>query len=210
MVIGNIKKILTIVGLISLVGCVPIEQNKSSNGVKMDMKPSDDPVISKHLGQTQDALNNQLKSSTAAKKVIGDLEEQQIIGPGARTFYVDDTKKTNIKVDPNVKLISPPINLPQQYYDVPKVDDKENFVTSTKRTHSKLSSVSRVVIKKGDTLYSISKKYNVPLSELIRINHLKSASDIKIGQTVVLSNDEPKQSATKKQSTKKANIKKKH
>ena len=210
MVIGNIKKILTLVGLISLVGCVPIEQNKSGSAIRMDMKPSEDPVVSKHLGQTQDVLSNQLKSSSAAKRVIGDLEEQQIIGPEARTFYVDDARKTNIKVDPNVQLISPPSNLPNQYYEVPRVETKESFVGSKKVAHKGTSDkITRVIVKKGDTLYSISKKYGTPLNELLRINHLKSASDIKIGQSVLLTEEQSSNNKSN-QKSKKVVKKKKH
>ena len=37
------------------------------------------------------------------------------------------------------------------------------------------------VVKKGDTLYSISKKYSVTIEELKKLNKLKS-NEIKIGQ----------------------------
>jgi LysM repeat protein len=39
------------------------------------------------------------------------------------------------------------------------------------------------VVKKGDTLYSISKKFNISVSELIKINDIKN-NTISIGQTL--------------------------
>jgi LysM repeat protein len=39
------------------------------------------------------------------------------------------------------------------------------------------------VVKKGDTLYSISKKFNISVSELVKINDIKN-NTISIGQTL--------------------------
>ena len=46
------------------------------------------------------------------------------------------------------------------------------------------------IVKKGDTLYSISKKYNIPVDEIIRINNLKS-NLLQIGQVIYLNNMTP-------------------
>ena len=43
-----------------------------------------------------------------------------------------------------------------------------------------------VIVQKGDTLYSISKKYNLPLRDLIEINHLRPPYILSLGQTVIL------------------------
>ena len=45
------------------------------------------------------------------------------------------------------------------------------------------------VVMKGDTLYSISKRYNIDLDQLKKINGLDS-SDISIGQVIYLKNKE--------------------
>lgn len=45
---------------------------------------------------------------------------------------------------------------------------------------------SAVTIKKGDTLYSISRKYNVPLREVVESNNLRPPYALRIGQRLKL------------------------
>jgi LysM repeat protein len=40
------------------------------------------------------------------------------------------------------------------------------------------------VVKKGDTIYSISKKYKLNPERLIKLNNIKNPNEIKIGQTL--------------------------
>ena len=44
----------------------------------------------------------------------------------------------------------------------------------------------KVVVRKGDTLYSISRKYNVPIKDLISANRLSSPYTLYVGQTLSL------------------------
>ena len=48
------------------------------------------------------------------------------------------------------------------------------------------SSGSNVTVQKGDTLYSISRKYNVPIKDLININRLSSPYTLYVGQRIKL------------------------
>ncbi len=41
-------------------------------------------------------------------------------------------------------------------------------------------------VQKGDTLWKISKLYNIELTELININHLTDSSNIELGQTLLI------------------------
>lgn len=62
--------------------------------------------------------------------------------------------------------------------------DKEVLGKSYKKVEYASSKPNHIVIK-GDTLYSISRKYGLSVDELKKINDLKS-SDISIGQTLFL------------------------
>jgi murein DD-endopeptidase MepM/ murein hydrolase activator NlpD len=42
------------------------------------------------------------------------------------------------------------------------------------------------VVKRGDTLYGISRKYNVPISKICKINSIRKNSTLRIGQELVL------------------------
>ncbi|MBQ9271674.1 MAG: M23 family metallopeptidase [Alphaproteobacteria bacterium] len=44
----------------------------------------------------------------------------------------------------------------------------------------------KLVVRKGDTLYSISRKYNVPIKDLISANRLSSPYTLYVGQTLSL------------------------
>nr|WP_303934426.1 M23 family metallopeptidase [Treponema denticola] len=57
------------------------------------------------------------------------------------------------------------------------------------------------IIEKGDTLYSISKKYNTPVDSILKKNNLSDPSKIKIGQKLII----PAASSAK--NDKKTNIK---
>jgi len=54
-----------------------------------------------------------------------------------------------------------------------------------KETSKKNESVNSVVVKKGDTLYSLSKRYNTTVEELKRLNNLET-NLILVGQTLRL------------------------
>ena len=41
-----------------------------------------------------------------------------------------------------------------------------------------------ITVKKGDTLYSISRKYNVPIKDMIRVNHLSAPYTLYVGQVL--------------------------
>ncbi|MBQ7633671.1 MAG: M23 family metallopeptidase [Alphaproteobacteria bacterium] len=45
---------------------------------------------------------------------------------------------------------------------------------------------SSVTVQKGDTLYSISRRYNVPIKDLININHMVSPYTLYVGQKISL------------------------
>lgn len=52
--------------------------------------------------------------------------------------------------------------------------------------YSVRSNASAVVVRKGDTLYSISRAHDVPIREVIELNNLTPPYTLKIGQTIKL------------------------
>ena len=67
------------------------------------------------------------------------------------------------------------------------------FDTKFKRSRSKKESISKAIkshhtVRKGDTLYSISKLYNTTVDALKRLNKLNS-TDLKIGQKLIISSN---------------------
>ena len=67
-------------------------------------------------------------------------------------------------------------------YDDVDIDKKEIAVINDTQISRE---TERYVVTKGDTLYSISKKYNIPIEELKRQNNIFDNA-ISIGQTIII------------------------
>lgn len=65
---------------------------------------------------------------------------------------------------------------------VQKKTDKKEITTNKSENNS-----NGIVVQKGDTLYSISKKNNVPLRDLIESNNLEPPYALKVGSTLKVS-----------------------
>ena len=46
--------------------------------------------------------------------------------------------------------------------------------------------IKKIVVQKGDTLFSISKKYFITVEEIMKLNKLKQDSTIYVGQALVI------------------------
>ena len=64
-----------------------------------------------------------------------------------------------------------------------KLSKNQEKEISNKPRKSKIVSGTVHVVKKGDTLYSISKKYNISVSDLVKNNNIKN-NNISIGQNL--------------------------
>jgi len=67
-------------------------------------------------------------------------------------------------------------------YDDVVIDKREMAVINDDQIPRE---TERYVVTKGDTLYSISKKYNIPVEELKRQNNIYDNA-ISIGQTILI------------------------
>jgi flagellum-specific peptidoglycan hydrolase FlgJ len=94
-------------------------------------------------------------------------------------------KKAGYATDPKYpdKLISL-----IERFDLTRFDNKKSKNRDTKylKKISKKNKIHTVV--KGDTLYSVSKKYNVPLDEIIQLNKIKDQT-IYLGQSINIPNN---------------------
>jgi peptidoglycan DL-endopeptidase LytE len=70
------------------------------------------------------------------------------------------------------------------------VIEKESSSTSTStsstKTTSPSSSSSTYIVKSGDTLWSISQRYGIPLSSLEAWNNLRASSVLHVGQKIII------------------------
>ena len=93
--------------------------------------------------------------------------------------WANGLKKAGYATDPRYpeKLITV-----IEKYKLWKFDGSKKQITKSKRSRDeKSNNDSNYVVKKGDTLYSISKKYNISINEIKKKNKLKN-DQLNIGQ----------------------------
>ncbi len=104
------------------------------------------------------------------------------LGRIARRFHttVKKIKRTNglrsnrLRVGQKLKI----------YSRYPVAYNKSKTVKSTKKTGKRKRTYITYKVKPGDTLWNISRKYNVSLSEIMKWNRLKKHSKLKPGMTL--------------------------
>ena len=80
-----------------------------------------------------------------------------------------------------------------------KKELKENSISEKKLAHSQIS-INEIyhLVKKGDTLSSVSHKYSVSVTELRELNDLKKSAKLKNGQKLLVKSAGPKMYTVKK------------
>lgn len=164
---------------------------KSQQSVAMD-----NAVAVKEVQKTHTVKNGE-KISTIAKKygvTVADLRSWNYIGskglrPGKKLIvYVRQdvpaataTAKSDAPKAPQTNIATKaPAGSATKTDDsttTQKVKLAENTSAAKTATHN---------VQKGETLYSISKKHNIPMEKLIEYNNLKKNSQLRIGQKIKL------------------------
>lgn len=84
----------------------------------------------------------------------------------------DIVVKINIKI--TVKL--------EEEYNINIIDN----ITSEEIDESKFDSMNMYIVKKGDTLWAISKKYKTTVSKITNTNNLKDENKLEVGQKILI------------------------
>ena len=71
-------------------------------------------------------------------------------------------------------------------YKLWKFDGSKKQITKSKRSRDeKSNNDSNYIVKKGDTLYSISKKFSMPVNLIKKLNNLEG-DNLSVGQTIII------------------------
>lgn len=120
-------------------------------------------------------LNDMTAKLTEVEQRIGGLEKQQadVLGKTANSVIVTEVETLASKVNELEKRITP------------SQTDKKATTESPKQ--SKAVKKRYHEVKKGETLYRISKQYGITVDELRRLNKLSPNEPIEIGQKLLVS-----------------------
>jgi len=147
------------------------------------LESSENSVAVKEVQKTHTVRNGE-KLSTIARKygvTVADLKSWNYIGKKG----IKSGKKLIVYVkqevaNPNVAKTDTPKE-PQTNIAV-----KTNPDSTTKLADNKSNAVKIHKVKKGETLYGISKKYNIGIEKLIEINGFKKNPQLLLGQKIKL------------------------
>ncbi len=165
----------TIIFAISLVAC-------SSSGKKWN--PDDYTVKS---GDTVYSISWRYEVDPEDFAQWNDLDQSKVIKPGQR---LHTRKPYNFDATRN------------QTYSKESSDESPAVETEDRYSSSYHSNNGKVMVQKGDSLYVLSKRYNVSVARLAQLNQLKKPYIIQPGQTIFLQPLNTASSASKKTITK--------
>jgi peptidoglycan endopeptidase LytE len=130
--------------------------------------------------------------------------EKYMVKPGDTLYEISKSfgvgiealKKANVLVGNSIRpkqvLIIPSLRdkkLEKSARKPTSLHPKKLSAETIKRTSGEMDSYDSYAVKKGDSLYSISKKVGIPIEEIKKMNGLRT-SGLKIGQILLLSEDE--------------------
>lgn len=160
------------IGLIFLISVFALFSNGNDDSLEKEIN-----LISDRLGQIEQKID----------LMEGDIKEKEANQSGINTL-----RKSLSKLENSGKSVQGQVN------DLTKKINKlEKELTSVQAERKNQSTVNIApkksekmithTVRKGDTLYRISQKYNVQVNEIQRLNNLKDNQDIFPGQELVIS-----------------------
>lgn len=165
----------------------------------LQISPNDEIIRVTHKVKSSDNLNNIAKKygvDVAALKEWNRIKSKKLKGGQKLIIYTtkksktsDNEKSTNSAVktkndDPKIDTIKHEVKKTEK----PSKETKdENPAKKNKKTASKKNpGKSTHKVQKGETLSSISRKYDVSINDLIDWNNLKKDGKINIGQSLLI------------------------
>jgi len=147
-------------------GNTVLDEEKTSEPKK---ESSDIIIVAKGDTVYSLARKNNMSISDFAK--INDLHEPYTLSIGQKLTTKRSADTTDKKDVPNIVAV--------EKAKTEKVAVKEPVKTTTKRVD-----LQEITVQKGDTLYSLSRKYEIPVNDLAVMNKISSPFDLAVGQKI--------------------------
>ena len=151
-------------------GLSDVKENvKSDDKIKSE---NDFVIVAK--GDTLYSLSHRYNMTVEDFAKVNDLHEPYILSVGQKLY----TKQTVSMVQKSV----PNVISEEKVKEIKnaKTAEKESIKTNT----TKRVDVQEITVAKGDTLYSLSRKHEIPVNDLAVMNHLTAPFALSVGQTI--------------------------
>ncbi len=169
---------------------VPVYSRFSESEAKSELKKENvsNEVIVVAKGDTLYSLSKKYNLTVEELAKINDLKSPYTLYVGQKL----QTKSVKVKQDTTIDKVET-----KEVSEIKTVSDKEIRVVLTE-----------IGVEKGDTLYSISRKYEVPVNDLAVINKLSAPFTLSVGQKIrVPKLNKHSETSIKQTSTKQLDIK---
>ncbi len=172
-----------ILSLVCLGKVYAANNNDASERIKSEKQDNKKTVIENEISVVHNKSDDE-KSALEEEKFLQNKE--QLDGYQGLTKWLIDNKSEFDKV---IKETSKETKTkwflkdPQQ-----EINKNTNQIDTSKPLNDNLSCENnKYFVKKGDTLYSISKKYNISINTLQKLNNIKNNNSLIIGSKIIIS-----------------------
>ncbi|MBQ9630176.1 MAG: M23 family metallopeptidase [Treponema sp.] len=146
-------------------------------------------------GDTLYSISRKYEITVAELQAANNLNESDVLKIGQKLVIPDPNISNAAVLSSEKKSVEKPVS----------ENKKTDVGSSGGKSLANASDNSNVgktyTVLKGDTLYSIAKKYGMSLSTLLNMNNLSTDSTIKVGQKLIVSNPNIVQSSSKTTTT---------
>jgi hypothetical protein len=193
--------LLALIPALSIVGCAQVTPTRDYNYQLNNVRSS--------ASESYQSNNASVIKGDEEKNEVVDNKEVKI-NP-VKVVQIGEDKilpKSKINPDPNVQLIAPPTNLPNNKYMVPQVEEKENFVPAAVQTFKKCNkgkckTITTKVVSKSNTTKTTTKNgKKVVEKETVKNSKSKSTTK-KTNEKAPVKKDVKPSTSNKKQDVKK-------
>ena len=151
-------------------------------------------------GDTLYSISRKYQITVAELRTANNLSESDVLKEGVKLVIpsadIRNAAALSVNQDKNDVKTDTKSDVKSGEKTQVKASASENVTTKSNDVKDK--SVKYYEVQKGDTLYGISRKFDIRLAELLSINNLDTNATIKVGQKLKISSEQEKTASGKK------------
>ena len=139
--------------------------------VTKENKSNDADVIVVARGDTLYSISKKNNTTVAELAKINSLTEPYTLSVGQKLKVRDASQRVDVKIEPAKSVV------PEIQKNIARSETAKLKSANVKRV-----AVQEITVAQGDTLYSLSRKYEIPVNDLAVMNKISSPFTLSVGQ----------------------------